>query len=197
MPGWASVNCIDMKHSLLRQCCLLLLLLLGASPLSAAEFVIQDVRIEHPGDDFKVDLQVRYNFSNVALDALENGVPLTVDIHFQVRRDGAWIWESDLVDKHVRREIRYLPLSASYEVRYLAEQVRSRFISRSAAIQALGLVENYPLVSASRLKPGEKYFMEVRSELDIEALPVPLRPTAYMSSGWNLSSGWHSWPIEP
>ncbi|MGD2118151.1 MAG: DUF4390 domain-containing protein [Chromatiales bacterium] len=184
-----------MEAGWLRHCCLLLALS-WATPLPAAEFSFQEVRIEQPGDQFTVDLQVRYQFSEVALKALENGVPLTLDIHFQVRREGAWVWESDVVDTHLRRELRYLPLSSTYEVRYLADQERSRFVSRSAAIQALGQVDDFPLLNAGRLKPEEDYFLEVRSELDIEALPVPLRPTAYMSSAWDLSSDWSHWRIE-
>ena len=33
--------------------------------------------------------------------------------------------------------------------------------------------------------------------LDIEELPLPLRPTAYLLPSWKLSSGWTTWPLRP
>ena len=32
-------------------------------------------------------------------------------------------------------------------------------------------------------------------ELDVEALPPPLRPIAYTSGAWRLNSDWHKWDI--
>ena len=32
--------------------------------------------------------------------------------------------------------------------------------------------------------------------VDIEALPAPLRPVAYLSSPWRLTSEWYEWPLE-
>ena len=37
--------------------------------------------------------------------------------------------------------------------------------------------------------------MAVRSSLDINALPAPLRPMALFSANWRLSSDWTQWQI--
>lgn len=175
----------------------ILLVWLLTGSVVAAEFVVKDARSRLQNDIFVVDAEIDYQFSEVALEALENGVPLTVDVHLQVRRDGAWVWEKDIVDVHHRRQLRYLPLSSVYEVTGAPGQEKRRFVSRLAAIDALGELQNISVVNVKLLEKGHTYRMEVRSELDIEALPVPLRPTAYMSSDWKLSSEWSTWRIKP
>jgi len=164
---------------------------------SAQAFTIVEAMSRLQVDTFVIDVDIDYVFSDVALEALENAVPLTVDIHLQVRRDGAWIWEKDIVDFHFRRQVRFLPLSSTYEVIDLENGDKRSFVSRFGAIDALGEIRGRPVVKVEQLKAGETYLMEIRSELDIEALPVPLRPTAYMSSAWKLSSEWSQWRIRP
>ncbi|MEJ2213197.1 MAG: DUF4390 domain-containing protein [Gammaproteobacteria bacterium] len=163
----------------------------------ASEFVIRDASSKLMGDNFVISADIDYQFSEVALEALENGVPLLVDVHVQVRRKGAWIWEKDVVDRHFQKQIRYLPLSATYQVITQSGSKKTQFISRQAALSALGSIDEYPVVKASDLEKDETYEMEIKTELDIEALPVPLRPKAYMSPDWKLSSEWSQWLLKP
>ncbi len=172
------------------------LLLLGWLVESLA-FQVEDAVSRLQDGVFVVDANINYEFSEVALEALENGVPLTVDIHFQVRRDGAWIWEKDIVEFHLRRQLRYLPLSSTYEMTDIDRKEIKLYFTRLAAIKAMGTVSNVEVVNEDQLQKNMTYLMEIRSKLDIEALPVPLRPTAYMSSGWKLSSEWSQWRIRP
>lgn len=190
-------NMLPVNRPLLRRLGLAVLLLCLSGALSAAGIVISQAASRLQDDTFVIDAEIDYVFSDVALEALENGVPLTVDLHVQVRRDGAWIWEADIVDFRLRRQLRFLPLASSYQVIDIASGDKRRFLTRLAAIDALGEIRSLPVVAVDQLTAGETYSMEIRSELDIEALPVPLRPTAYMSSGWKLSSDWSEWRIRP
>ena len=40
-----------------------------------------------------------------------------------------------------------------------------------------------------------RYQVKMRTFLDIESLPAPMRPLAYISSDWQLDSDWVSWPL--
>jgi hypothetical protein len=44
---------------------------------------------------------------------------------------------------------------------------------------------------------GEEYEVLIHAELDIEALPSPLRPLAYITPAWRLNSDWYSWSLTP
>lgn len=177
-------------------CCLALMCLLAGSAL-ARDIRIKDVRTHLDDGSYLVDANVVYAFSDEALEALENGVPLTLLVHIQVRRAAAWIWEDSLTDIQLRYAIRYKPLSERYEVYRLPGNEGRSFVGRDAAIAALGEIRNLQLVEASRLSPDDTYEVQIRAELDIEELPLPLRPMAYLRPSWKLGSSWTKWPLTP
>jgi hypothetical protein len=120
-----------------------------------------------------------------------------LELHLQVRREDAWIWEENLLDRRQRYLIRYLPLTELYQVVRLPAGEKRSFVTRAAAISALGEIEGISLLPKLRLEADEKYRLGVKVSLDIEALPLPLRPVAYLRPSWNLSSGWTQWPLRP
>jgi hypothetical protein len=172
-----------------------LLLLLPAYGL-ADEFQVRHLSAQLKGNTYVMDARINYRFSDRALEALENGVPLTLEVHVQLRGEGAWIWEEDLLDIRLRYQIRYQALAAVYQVVDLQSNSKQTFVTRESAIDALGRIPDFPLVSRDRLQAGENYMLSLYSKLDIEALPLPLRPLAYITPSWNLSSDWTTWRLE-
>jgi hypothetical protein len=178
-------------------------------PVLAAAVLLVALTLTATADDFDVieasthlddgvyqlDAQIDYNFSDNALEALENGVPLTLEVHIQVRRADGWIWETSLVDARLRYRILYKPLSGRYLVSQLPAGAGRTYITREAALAALGEMRGLDLVSAKRLEPGEDYEVHIRASLDIEELPLPLRPMAYLRPSWKQSSDWTKWPL--
>jgi len=178
---------------------LALFMLLALPPFSAQaeEFSISGLQAHKVDDAYLMDATIEYRFTEQALEALENGVPLTLEVHIQLRREGAWLWESDLLDVRLRYQILYQALHGLYRVTDLMSGSQQHFATRQAALTALGSIRNVRLIEAGRLTPGERYRLSLRSSLDIEALPLPLRPMAYLSPAWNLSSEWSLWHLEP
>jgi hypothetical protein len=174
-------------------------LVLGlAGPLQAADaFLIKDARTRVDEGVVTLDAEIEFRFSPEALEALGNGVPLTIVLHFQVRDADAWIWEDSVADLRLRYAVRYKPLSERYEVYRLPGDRGRSFVSREAAIAALGEVRGLQIVSRDRLDPKAKYVLHMKAELDIEELPLPLRPIAYLRPAWKLGSSWTKWPLTP
>ena len=154
-----------------------LMVLLSRQALGSG-FEVEDVSTHVEEGSVLLDARIDYGFTPQALEALDNGVPLTIEVHLQVRRADAWIWEDSLTDINLRYAIRYKPLSEQYEVYRLPGDRGRGFISRMAAIAALGEIEHLRLVDADRLTPGERYEVQIKVALDIEELPLPLRPMA-------------------
>ncbi len=163
----------------------------------AEEFTIGKATARIQDGAYVIDATIAYRFSAAVLEALENGVPLTVELHVQIRREGAWVWEADVVDFRLRSQIRFSPLLGTYQVTNLDTGQQRSFASRDHAIGALGEVKDLMLVRTNALEPDETYRVEMRAALDIESLPLPLRPKAYLSPDWNLSSEWSSWRLRP
>lgn len=178
----------------------LALLLLGLMPIAVADsagFRVLQVETRKVEGSYLLSAEIDYRFSERALEALENGVPLTLEVHVQVREAGAWIWDQSLADQRLRYRIRYKPLSERYLVSRLPGENGRTFVTRQAAIAALGELDAIYLVSAQRLQPDQDYEVHLRASLDIEELPLPLRPQAYLRRGWKQSTGWTHWPLTP
>ena len=122
---------------------------------------------------------------------------MRMDVQLQVIREGAWFWESPVLNRHLRHQIRFQPLSKLYKVTDVKLEEEQVFATRGAAISFLGEISDHVLVDKSLLEEGESYLVRLRASLDIGALPLPLRPFAYLLPSWNLSSGWSRWPLNP
>jgi hypothetical protein len=169
---------------------LFVLLLPMVSP--AADFKILNQTCRSTEDAFVLDANVDFDFSDKALEALQNGVPLTLELHLQVRRDGAWLWEKDLMDSRLRYQISYRPLASVYQVLDLQNKTQESFVTREVAITSLGEILALPVIKHAQMEKGKIYRVSLKATLDIDALPLPLRPTAYLSPSWNQSSEWRS-----
>jgi hypothetical protein len=144
-----------------------------------------------------LDAEINYDLNDTVSEALENGVPLTFETHVQMRRADAWIWESDVVDHRLRTVLHYRPLSGLYELRNLQGDERLSFATRDAALNTLGNIVAMPVIERSRLDLDEDYLVKIEVRLDIEALPLPMRPTAYLKRDWWISSEPWEWRLRP
>jgi hypothetical protein len=164
------------------------------STAHAAGFVVDRANTVLRDDVFYIDANINFQFSEKSLEALDNGVPLTIQIDFEVRRT-LWKWSTTVVSVSARYELAVHAFSRHYVVRNLNLGTAQSFASLDGARLALGQVRDFPLVDNPLLAPDVDYTWRVRASLDIEALPAPLRPLAYLSSLWRHDSIWYEWPL--
>ena len=136
-----------------------------------------------------------YALYAAALDALQNGVPLTVELDMEVRRRRPWLWDETVYTLTQRFRLEYHTLSRQYLVSNLNSGERRGFPTRSGALRFMGQIVDFPLLDNGLLDPNGRYEGALRARLDIEALPAPLRLLAYLSDDWRLASEWYSWSL--
>lgn len=173
----------------------LLWMALWTAGAGAAGFDIVSATTRLDGGVYRLNARIDYRFSPPALDALQNGVPLIVELEMEVRRRRAWVWDEAVYTLTQRFRLEYHALSRQYLVSNLNSGERRGFPTRSSALQFMGQISDFPLLDQGLLVPGERYEGALRVQLDREALPAPLRLVAYLSDDWRLSSEWHTWPL--
>jgi hypothetical protein len=111
----------------------------------------------------------------------------------------AWrsFWEPSALSSVLRYQIRYHALTELYQVVDMQTGEEQNFVTQDAALYALGEINDMLLISRASLIPGEIYHLRLRSDLEIESLPLPLQPLAYIGRGWRLTTGWTQWPLQP
>jgi hypothetical protein len=175
----------------------LLLLLIWVEVASAASFLVKDVTIILKDEVYRLNTQIEYRLTEEAQEALSNGVPLTLKVELEVIKAWRSFWEPSLLSSVLRYQIRYHALTELYQVVDMQTGEEQNFVTQDAALYALGEINDMLLISRASLIPGEIYHLRLRSDLEIESLPLPLQPLAYIGRGWRLTTGWTQWPLQP
>ena len=162
-----------------------------------AGFTVQHAGTVLKDEVYLLNARIHYRLSKTALEALRNGVPLTLQMDIEVLRKRWLFWDDEVARLKQRYRIRYHAFSRQYLVTNLNTGVQQNFPSLRAALDTLGTVADFPMLDRRLLKVGEKYRARIQASLDIEALPLPLRLLAYVSPRWHLSSAWYAWPLQP
>jgi len=176
---------------------LVVVVALGAPAAAVASnaFVIRNADVVLRQNVYLLNADIDYRFTDEAVSAMKNGVPLIIGMEIRVVRDRSWWLDKDIATLEQAYLLIYHALTEKYIIHNLNSGIQKNYASLDNALQALGKVENLPLIDANLLEPGAKYTIELRTGLDIEALPAPMRPLAYISSDWQLQSDWYSWSL--
>ena len=166
-----------------------------------AGFDIRNARTKLVDGVYLLDADISFVFSEDALEAIDNGVPISIIVEMQVLREREFIWDNLWWDKEIthleaRLRIETRPLSNTYLVRNLNSGETQVFGSFSELVVGLGKIRNFPLIDEYLISADSRNYLRLRALLDIESLPSPMRPLAYLSSLWRLESDWYEWPIE-
>ena len=159
-------------------------------------FEIEYATLRPMGNSFVADARIDFAFSEDNLEAMRNGVALTIIIDIEVRRKRGQWWDETLATREIRYRIETNVLTGRYRLRNLDDGSARNYRSLKEMRKALGRFESVPIVARGRLAEDAPYTARMRARLDIEALPSPLRPIAYLSPEWRLNSGWFEWRIE-
>jgi hypothetical protein len=189
---------ILLKNFCLSAClCGVLLWLLPFSGY-AGEFgtEVKPAEITLQGDIYVLSADIVYQLSEKAKEALQNGVPLFWDIQVKLLQHRDVLWNKTLVDTAIRYRIQYHALLNMYRVRNEVNGEIYNFSTLSAALDLMSVIRDFPLIERVKLAPEKQYLYALRVSFDREALPLPLRPTAYIDPQWYLSSDWTLWPLK-
>jgi hypothetical protein len=148
------------------------------------------------GGVHELEARLQLILSDEALDALNSGVPLTIELNVEVIRVRG-LWLDDLeAELTVTYELEYRPLSQRYIVRNLNSGDQNSFATLYSALNNLGRIQGLPVIDDALLEPGSAYRMRLRALLSTRQLPAQLRILFFWRSQWQLKSDWYEWTLE-
>lgn len=143
-----------------------------------------------------LDARLQLVLSSEALNALNSGVPLTIELRMQVIRVRRFYVDSIDAELAVRFELEYRPLSERYVVRNLNSGDQDSFATLYSALNNLGRIQGLPVIDESLLIPGREYRARLRALLATEQYSAPLRLLFFWRDEWQLTSEWYEWMLE-
>jgi hypothetical protein len=178
---------------------LLSLALLVTAHAKAADFSIKSAQPFLEQRVLRVNTRLDLPLNPKIEEALGKGIPidLVVEVNLVKYR---WWWRNKVVTDHVlHRRIQFHALSRQYLVSGLhASDSSESFGSLSQALAHAGALDELtiPLTPKKEIEADGRYLLVLRARLDIEALPMLMRPLAYATPSWRLNTGWTEWPIQ-
>jgi len=144
----------------------------------------------------ELEARLQLILSDDALDALNSGVPLTIELDFEVIRvRGLWLDAQD-AGLTFQYELEYRPLSQRYLVRNLNSGDTDSFSTLYSALNNLGRIQGLPVIDDAILDPGSRYRLRLRARLSTRQYPSALRLLFFWRSQWQLQSEWYEWILE-
>ena len=136
---------------------------------------VRDARLVAAADGMRLDVDLDCRFNGPISDALEHGIPITLDLHLQASGENGNV--------HDRRqiELRYFPLTRRYQLRDTGSELMRSYAASGYLADALSSLRLPLSASFDGLPAGTRLKLDV--ELDHSALPGALRLPAMVTSG--------------
>lgn len=190
------------RTSLLGAVCLCLLGLLPwpgaqvhADPLEGA-LEIQSAFVSTVAGVYQLHVRTRYPANDETVAALRDGVSLSYDVDVAVTRERRFWTDAEVVALRLERELSYHSVSERYVVRDpLGEGEQRSFATLAEALDALGSVDNWPILVAAQLDAPGDYVVSVRASVRRGRLTDALRALMFWSDDWQRESEWYSWSL--
>lgn len=173
---------------------------LGLPHLVSADdsyFTIRNADVQLVEGVYLLDATIDFRFSDAAMEALKNGIPLVLDVEIRVERGRKWLWDDTVATLSQRYRLQFHALSDRYVVHNLNTDERESFSMLEDALYVLGEIRAFPMLDRRLLMAGSEYVAGIRASLVVEELPTPMRLWAYVSDQWHMNSPWYTWPLQP
>ena len=159
-------------------------------------FEVRSASTEVVGDVHTLDARLQLVLSSEALQALESGVTLLIELQLQVIRVRRLIMDAVEAELAVRYELEYRPVSQRYIVRNLNSGDQDSFATLYSALNSLGRVQGLPVIDDEVLDEDAEYRVRLRAMLNTERYPAALRILFFWRGEWQLQSEWFEWSLE-
>jgi hypothetical protein len=167
----------------------------GAQADDQPGFVIRTAYSELVNGVYYLDADVGLNLSDDAVNALENGLPITVKLQIEIIKHHTWWLNSTTATLEQSYQISYHALSRRFIITNLNSGDQQSYATYREAVTSMGQVSDLPIIDAKLLDPGAHYNIRLRAVLDVTTMPGPLQLFASIFKGWNLSSDWYQWVL--
>ncbi len=160
-----------------------------------AVFAINSLTTKLIDHVFLADLEQEFHLNETVIEAMQNGVPITLQTQFNIYKD-RWYWDEEIVTITQRYRINYHALIQQYILTNINTGKQAFYSKLYRVLDELTTIRNLPLVDKNILPEDKELFITVRNRLEIESLPLPLKATAYLSGNWRLKSDWATWLLK-
>lgn len=143
-----------------------------------------------------LDARLQLFLSDEALNALNSGVPLTIELNIELLRIRRFLPDDKETELSFQYELEYRPLSQRYIVRDVKNASQESYSTLFSALNRLGRIQNLFLLNDNSLIPDANYRFRLQALLSTKQYSAPLRMLFFWRSQWDIKSGWYEWQLQ-
>ena len=143
-----------------------------------------------------LDARLQLFLSDEALNALNSGVPLTIELSIEFIRVRRFMPDDKEIELSFQFELEYKPLSQRYIVRDTVNDTQDSYATLFSALNRLGRIQNLFLVNDNELSNDSNYKMRLQALLSTKQYSAPLRMLFFWRSQWDIKSEWYEWQLQ-
>jgi len=117
-------------------------------------------------------------------------------LQVKIQEAPGYFWNQTKVEIVRRYRLQYHALLNMYRLKNEEDGVVHNFSTLVSALELMSVVSDLPLINKDILDSAQQYLCLVKLNFERDALPLPLRPFAYIDPQWYLSSDWTSWSLK-
>lgn len=144
---------------------------------------------------YYLDVLFGFELTEEADKALHHGIALEIHTHFQLRLERGWLRDKTISESKLIYILEHRPLTNNFLTINLNTGLRNSYSNLDAALNHINSVSRMELFDTRMLHKDKNYIARIRTFLDVGSLPPPMRPQAYFSSNWDMSSEWLEWEV--
>jgi len=178
-------------------------LLLSLTPQAArsdgpldGEFEIHSAFIVIEEGVLKLSAHIQYPLTEPIRSALRDGVTLAFDLDLNMSKHRRLWLNATVLDMTLRRELTYHAVTDRYVVRNDAGEEQASFPTLEDALDALGRIEELPVLVKSQLRGDGPWQVSVRAGVRRGRMPDTLRTLMFWTDGWHRTSDWYTWTLQ-
>lgn len=157
----------------------------------AAGITVEHAELAPVEEAYHLNAIFGIDFSTEVEEAVNKGVALNFLVEFALMEPHNYWFDEEVTSASRSIRLSYHALSRQYLINIGNHQ--ATYSSMQEAVQALGHIQDWPVVEKSQLKKGVPYYAMLRMRLDHGSLPKPLQVSAIGSDKWDLISERHRW----
>ncbi len=171
--------------------------LVGLTPEAHARaFNVTEVAASIANERLELEFDLDLSLSDEAIDALNHGIALYIIVEVELREKRRLKRDSLVERSRKDVEISYHGLSGRYLIQESGIGTVSTHLTVEDALRAISS-NRQVLIPVPELPTNQSidYLIAVRTRLNNETLPNPLRFISKLLPSWRLDSGWTIWPV--
>jgi len=175
----------------------LLLAVLGSlasgTTWAQSRFEVRSAYIERVDNVYQLNATIDFDLPEGARAAVRDGVPLTLHLDIVVHRQRSYWLDETVATLDQNYELLFHALSERYLVRNLNSGEQASFPTLDAALDALRVISNLPILDQALVRPDSRHEVSLRASLDVRTMPDTLRFILFWADDWRQRSEWYTW----